>query len=134
MPEIEDINVWDELTTGLNIRGANFSDYVDVDNEISICEISVMQTDEEVNESQILVLEVEDSEETDEYEIDSQESEEPVKMIETLTAISTLRKYTTQSDKMESIHALLDKIESDIHNFRIKNLKQKKITDYLLSD
>jgi hypothetical protein len=26
------------------------------------------------------------------------------------------------------------KIESDIHNFRIKNLKQKKITDYLLSD
>jgi hypothetical protein len=35
MPEIEDINVWDELTAGLNIRGANFSDYVDVDNEIS---------------------------------------------------------------------------------------------------
>jgi hypothetical protein len=35
MPEIEDINVWDELTAGMNIRGANFSDYVDVDNEIS---------------------------------------------------------------------------------------------------
>ncbi len=34
-----------------------------------------MQTDEEVNESQILVHEVEDSEEADEYEIDSQESE-----------------------------------------------------------
>jgi hypothetical protein len=28
----------------------------------------------------------------------------------------------------------LDKIESDIHNFRIKNLKQMKIIDYLLSD
>jgi hypothetical protein len=69
-----------------------------------------------------------------EYEIDSQESEEPVKMIETLTAISTLRKYITQSDGMDSCHALLDKIELYIHNFRIKNLKQKKITDYLLSD
>ena len=80
-----------------------------------------MQTDEEVNESQILVHEVEDSGETDEYEIDSQESEEPVKMIETLTAISTLRKYITQSDAMDSCHALLDKIESDIHNFRIRN-------------
>ena len=70
-----------------------------------------MQTDEEVNESQILVHEVEDSEETDEYEIDSQESEEPVKMIETLTAISTLRKYITQSDGMDSCQRLLDKIE-----------------------
>jgi hypothetical protein len=28
----------------------------------------------------------------------------------------------------------LDKMESDIHYFRIKNLKQKKITDYFLSD
>jgi hypothetical protein len=55
-------------------------------------------------------------------------------MIETLTAISTLRKYITQSDGMDSCHALLDKIELYIHNFRIKNLKQKKITDYLLSD
>jgi hypothetical protein len=54
--------------------------------------MSVTQTDEEVNELEILVHEFEDSEETDEYEIDSQESEEPVKMIETLTAISTLRK------------------------------------------
>jgi hypothetical protein len=55
-------------------------------------------------------------------------------MIGTLTAISTLRKYITQSDGMDSCQRLLDKIESDIHNFRIKNLKQKKITDYLLSD
>jgi hypothetical protein len=84
------------------ITGANFSDYVNVDNEISICEISVMQTDKEVNESEILVNEVEDSEETGDYEIDSQESEEPVKMIEKLTAISTLRKYITQSDVMDS--------------------------------
>jgi hypothetical protein len=54
-------------------------------------------------------------------------------MIQTLTTISTLRKYVTQSDGMDSCHGLLDKIESDIHNFGIKNLKQKKITDYLLS-
>jgi hypothetical protein len=57
MPEIEDISVWDELTAGMDIRGANFSDYVNVDNEISTCEMSVMQTDEEVNESEILVHE-----------------------------------------------------------------------------
>ncbi len=92
MPEIEDISFWDELTAGMDMSGANFWDYLNVDNEISICEMSVTQTDEEVNELEILVHEFEDSEETDEYEIDSQESEEPVKMIETLTAISTLRK------------------------------------------
>jgi hypothetical protein len=85
-----------------------------------------------VEESEI--HEVEDSEETDEYEFDLQESEEPVKMIETLNAISTLRKYITQSDGMDSCYGLLDKIESDIHSYRIKNLKQKKITDYLLPD
>jgi hypothetical protein len=68
-----------------------------------------MQTDE-VNESEILVHEVE--EETDEYEIDSQQGEGPVKMMETLTAISMLRKYITQSDGMVSCHGLWDKIES----------------------
>jgi hypothetical protein len=50
-----------------------------------------------------------------------------------LTTISTLRKYITQSVGMDSCHGLLDKIEWDIHNFQIKNLKQMKITD-LLSD
>ncbi len=35
MLEIEDINVWGESTAGMNIRGVNFSDYVNVDNEIS---------------------------------------------------------------------------------------------------
>jgi hypothetical protein len=48
----------------MDIRGANFSDYVNVDNEISTCEMSVMQTNE-VKESEILVH-VEDSQETDE--------------------------------------------------------------------
>ncbi len=51
-----------------------------------------------------------------------------------MTTISTLRKYITQSVGMDSCHGLLDKIEWDIHNFQIKNLKQMKITDYLLSD
>ncbi len=133
MPGIEDISVWDELAAGLDIRGTNFSDYVNVDNEISTLEMSVMQTDE-VNESEILVHEVEYSEETDEYEINSRENEEPVKIVEILNAISTLRKYITQSDGMDSCHGLLDKIESYIHNYEIKNLKQKKITDYSLSD
>jgi hypothetical protein len=64
IPEIEDISVWDELTAGMDIRCANFSDYVNVDNEISTCEMSVMQTNE-VKESEILVH-VEDSQETDE--------------------------------------------------------------------
>ncbi len=50
-----------------------------------------------------------------------------------MTAISTLRKYITQSVGIDSCHGLLDKIEWDIHNFQIKNLKQMKITD-LLSD
>ncbi len=50
-----------------------------------------------------------------------------------MTTISTLRKYITQSVGMDSCHGLLDKIEWDIHNFQIKNLKQMKITD-LLSD
>jgi hypothetical protein len=90
--------------------------------------MSVMQTDKEVKELEILVHEVEDSEETDEYEIDLQESEKSIKMIETLNAISTLRKYVTQSDGMDSCHGLLDKIESDIHNYPIKNLKQMKMT------
>lgn len=70
--------------------------------------------------------EVEDSEEIDEYEIDSQESEEPFKMIKTLTAISTIRKYISQSDGIDLCYGLLDKIKSDIYNFRNKNLKQKK--------
>jgi hypothetical protein len=46
MPQIEDISVWDELTAGMDTRGANFSDYVNVDNEIWTCEMSVTQTDE----------------------------------------------------------------------------------------
>jgi hypothetical protein len=47
-----------------------------------------------------------------------------------------LRKYLyiTQTDGMDSCHGSLDKIESYIHNYRIKNLKQEKITDYLLYD
>jgi hypothetical protein len=81
--------------------------------------MSVMQTDEEVNESEILVHEVE--EETDEYEIDSQEGEEPIKMMETLTAISTLRKYITQSDGMVSCHGLLDKISGQTKSNRTEN-------------
>jgi hypothetical protein len=133
MPEIQDISVWDELTAGMYIRDANFSDYVNVDNEIATYEMSVIQT-EEVNESEILVREVEDSEKTDEYEMNLQEIEEPVKMIETLTEILTLRKYITQSDGMDSCHGLLEKVESDILNYRSMNLKQKKINDYLLSD
>jgi hypothetical protein len=76
-------------------------------------------------ESEILFHEVEDSEESDEYEIYSQESEEPLKIIETLTAISTLRKYITQSDGMELCHELLDKIESDIHNLQSRILKKE---------
>ncbi len=40
---------------------------------------------------------------------------------------------STQSDGMDSCHGLLDKIESDDYNFRIKSSKQKKITDYLFS-
>ncbi len=40
MPEIEDISVWNELSAGMDIRGANVSDYVNVANQISTCDVS----------------------------------------------------------------------------------------------
>jgi hypothetical protein len=46
--------------------------------------------------------------------------------------MSKINKNKDRSDQMDSCYQLLDKIESDNHNFRIKNLKQNKITDVCL--
>jgi hypothetical protein len=125
-----DIEFWDELTQQLDIEGADFLEFVDVDNQIATSEEPVFQTAVENNKSEETVQELDKSEDTDEYEFEGEEYEKPVKLIEALNSISNIKKYITQCEGLESSHELLDKIESDMYENKFKALKQKKITHY----
>jgi hypothetical protein len=125
-----EIEFWDELTQQLGIEGADFLEFVSVDNQIATSEEPVFQTAIENNSSEGIIQELDESEDTDEYEFEGEECEEPVKLIEALNSISNIRKYITQCEGLESSHELLDKIESNLYENKFKALKQKKITDY----
>ena len=111
----------------MTIEGMNFSEYVSIDDGITTSEFEPIIAN--ITET---VEEVVDSDETEAYDLDSNDSEEIVKSIEAMTAISTLRRYLYQTDgDIDNSLQMLDKIEKNIFK-TMSNTKQSKINGYFV--
>lgn len=124
--EVEfDFSFWSQLTQRLDLHESDFDEFVNFDNGIAINdEENSLETNEYSGE------------ETDYYyseteQLSDDEVEEPLMLTDALNAITSLRKYVTQSQGVGRSHDLIDQLENEIYNNRFKNLKQTKITDYL---
>ena len=121
--EVEYHSNWNELSEKMSIN-IDFDEYVSVDDDIITSEkiYSLPGTSAQ---------NFDDSEDTEiDADINEEITEEPVKLIEAMNAISTLRWFHYQSnEEIEKSLELIDKIVENV--FKLKsNAKQSKITDY----
>ncbi len=101
-PEINyEFSDWNELTEHLDIEGATFSDYISIDDKIATSKETHLEHNSETVSTEITISEDIEESDTDEYELESDEQCEPIKMIEALNAITTIRKFITQCDGMD---------------------------------
>ncbi len=122
-----DNTLWTELTQNMGLNDMQFNDFVNFDNELAVTDEISNGEDLDSSEMDVGI----DSDETIIDENDSEESEEPLKLIDALNAMTQLRKYVTQCNGLENSHELINDLENSIYNNRFKNLKQTKITDFL---
>ena len=122
--ECQDIN-WNHITNNLKISGLQFDDFVTADNNVVSGQLFGQNYD--INNS---VEETIDSEDTDIYDMDSEETETTVKLIDGLNSLSGLRRCLYQtSEDIEPYLEMVDKIETFVYK-TISHKKQSKITDY----
>jgi hypothetical protein len=124
--------LWDELTERLSIQGADFNEYLNVDESVATSEeVSDPEIRQNFN-TNVLEEDTEVDESGNESNISiAEEIEPPVRLYDALNAISILRKYVIQMENLQNGLNVLDTFENMIYNNRLNNLKQSKITSYL---
>jgi hypothetical protein len=130
--EVYDSAIWNELNERFGLEGSEFEDYVNFDDDIAICDEISSDTVNETNhvsDEDLTLLGVGEEEEEEEEE-DMNESQEQIKTIDALNAISQLRKYVTQCDGLEKTHNILNELEKEIYKNKFCSSKQSKITDF----
>lgn len=123
----EENHLWGRLTENLDLEGANFDEYINIDNNL------VASIDYNVFENENAEVNLNDSD-TDEETQESQDDIEdpqsnPPTFKETLNALRTIKSNFMYQGKYESVK-IIDDIESQTINERVINLRQSKITDY----
>ncbi len=68
---------------------------------------------------------------SDSYDCEEREGEEPVRLNDSIIAITQIRKYIIQCNGSANCFELINKLENEIYVNKSNALKQSKITDFM---
>ena len=119
---------WSQLMTYTNSK-MNFEEYVRYDDDTTFGETNDTNETNFLHESSESCDFMNDMEESDSEVI---EEEPDLKLNDAINAINILRKYSFQNNCNDNCDKLINKLENELYRHKSQNLRQTKITDYLM--
>ena len=119
MEQVEEC--WNELI-GEFATNLNFDDYVRIDDNVNITEIS---TTDSVTEEYI-----DDDSDDDVMDVD----EESVSLNDAIDCLTKIRKFLNQNNSLDESFAMTNKLENNLYKIGFQSKIQSKITDYFQSN